>query len=342
MKYLMTISCLLLAVSCTYQKEEVEQISSIDSTLQEKVTSILEEKLKTYDALFGNAIVMEVQTGHVKALVGLEKIDSTYQSAEHLLCAEQPAGTSRIMPFMAMLESGKVHLNDTIDTGNGILPIGTDTIRDRNWKIRGGFGKMTALEGFILNSDVSAVLCLQKAFQNEEEYNQQLHKLPINKPDSIKGVKCEQHDYSFDYGYIYKTIGYYGSSPIQTIAFYNAIANNGKMVQPQIYKDSTITISPQIASKNIIKDIQQVLKCSVTEGLCKKAKADSVAVAGCAGALGFDDETFLLDFCGYFPAENPKYSILVTICKEHIPASGGAMAGGTFKEIVDYMVKESK
>lgn len=332
------VACLLLAVSCTSQKEDVEQVSSIDSILQEEVTYILEEKLKCLDALFGSAIVMEVQTGQIKALVGLEREDSAYQSADYLFCAEHPAGSSRIMPFMAMLESGKVHLNDTVDTGNGILIVGEDTIRDSNWKIRGGYGEIDVKWGFLLHSNVATVLCLQKAFQNEDEYYKQLNNFP--KLDSIKGVQRADDEDVYETDYIYDAIGYRASSPMQTLAFYNTIANNGKMVQPQIYQDSTIVIAPQIASMNTISDIQQVLKLSVTEGLCRKAQADSVSVAGCAGVLKFDNDIYLLDFCGYFPVENPKYSIIVTICKEHLPASGGTMSGGVFKEIADYMVRE--
>ena len=74
--------------------------------------------------------------------------------------------------------------------------------------------------------------------------------------------------------------------------------------------------------------------------MAAEVQADSVSVAGYAGTLNIGDNTFLLDFCGYFPAENPQYSIVVTMCKEGIPASGGTMAGGVFKEIADYMVRE--
>lgn len=333
------VSCLLLAVvSCNSQKEEAK-VSSIDTTLQEKTTFILEERLKSYDAPFGDVIVMEVQTGQIKALVGLERTDSIYQSTDYYFCAEHPAGTSRIMSLMAMLESGKIHLNDTVDTRNGILAVDSDTIRDHNWQTRGGYGEIDVKWGFLLHSDVATVLCLQKAFQNEDEYYKQLHKLPINKPDSVKGLK-RSDDEAKKTNYIYDAIGYHASSPVQTLAFYNAIANNGKMVLPQIYKDSTVVISPQIASEKTINDIQDALRMSVTEGLCRKAQADSISVAGYAGTLNIGDNTFLLDFCGYFPSENPQYCIVVTMCKEGIPASGGVMAGDVFKEIVDYMVRE--
>lgn len=332
------VACLLLAVSCTSQKEDVEQVSSIDSILQKEVTYILEEKLKCWDALFGSAIVMEVQTGQIKAFVGLERNDSIYQSTDYYFCAEHPAGTSRVMSFMAMLESGKIHLNDTVDTGNGILIVGEDTIRDSNWKIRGGYGEIDVKWGFLLHSNVATVLCLQKAFQNEDEYYKQLNKFP--KLDSIKELQRADDEDVYETDYIYDAIGYHASSPVQTLAFYNAIANNGKMVLPQIYKDSTVVISPQIASEKTINDIQGVMRMSVTEGLCRKAQADSVSVAGYAGTLNIGDNTSLLDFCGYFPAENPQYSIVVTMCKEGIPASGGTMAGGVFKEIADYMVRE--
>ncbi|KAB7430321.1 penicillin-binding protein, partial [Bifidobacterium longum] len=124
-------------------------------------------------------------------------------------------------------------------------------------------------------------------------------------------------------------------APIQTLTFYNAIANNGKMVQPQLYKDSTVVINPQIASKSNIDSLRRALAYNITDGLGKPAYSDKVKIAGMQGTAQLEDDSYVVEFCGYFPAENPQYTIIVSINKMGLPASGSLMAGDVFRPIVD-------
>ena len=110
------------------------------------------------------------------------------------------------------------------------------------------------------------------------------------------------------------------------------------MVQPQLYKDSTTVINPQIASQANIDSLKQALEYIVTDGFGQSAKSEKVKVAGESGTAQLEDESYLVEFCGYFPADNPQYSIIVSINKEGLPAAG-FMAGEVFRQIVDYMVK---
>ena len=130
-------------------------------------------------------------------------------------------------------------------------------------------------------------------------------------------------------------------SPIQVLTFYNAIANNGKMVQPQLYKDSVVVINPQIANKANIDSLKLALAYNVTDGLGQPAKSDKTTVAGKQGTIivSTDDGNtmYAVEFCGYFPTGNPKYSIIVSINKTGLPASGGLMAGDVFKQIVELL-----
>ena len=114
------------------------------------------------------------------------------------------------------------------------------------------------------------------------------------------------------------------------------------MVQPQLYKDGTIVINPQIASRANIDSLKLALAYNVTDGLGQPAKSDKTTVAGKQGTIvvSTDDGNtmYAVEFCGYFPTGNPKYSIIVSINKTGLPASGGLMAGDVFRQIVDCMI----
>lgn len=112
------------------------------------------------------------------------------------------------------------------------------------------------------------------------------------------------------------------------------------MIQPQLYKDSVVVINPQIASRASIDSLKKALVFNVTDGLGQPAKSDKVLVAGMQGTSSLstnEDSTkdmYAVEFCGYFPTDNPKYSIIVSINKTGLPASGGLMAGDVFKKII--------
>ena len=126
-------------------------------------------------------------------------------------------------------------------------------------------------------------------------------------------------------------------TPIQILTFYNAIANNGKMIQPQLYKDSITVINPLIASQASIGKLKQALLFNVTDGLGKTVKSNKVSVAGMQGTIVINEEDaeYGVEFCGYFPVDNPKYTMIVSINKRGLPASGGLMAGDVFRQIIE-------
>lgn len=329
------IAAMAVLSACSMKQEKTEQVLTIDSTLQAKVTSILENMLREFDAQSGQVIVMEVPTGQIRALAGLERKDSASYQVTGGFCIPQPTGLFKTISLLAMLESGKLHLSDKVNTGNGVLIIGQDTLYDHNY-YRGGYGKITVLQGFANESDIATALCLQNVFPDEKGYYEQLYKMPVNKPDSIRGLHYEEDIYT-DCNYINAAIGYHKSSLVQTLAFYNAIANNGEMVKPTLHEDSMVVICPRIASKANIDSIKLALQYVVTDGLGKPAKSDSIQVAGKTGTIRNYDNSYIAEFCGYFPADNPQYSMVISIHKDRQPASGGAMAGSIVKEIAEYM-----
>ena len=328
--------CFLL--SCQ-PKQRTEIISTIDSTLQVNATSILEEKLSEINAQSGQVIVMEVQSGQIKALVGLTRKDSTnYQSCENF-SVWQSTGLMHPISLLAALETGKVKLSDKVDTGNGIYQIHGRELKDHNWH-RGGYGELTVQEGLAVGSNIATYKTMEKAFgDNPQTFFDLLANMSYGKPDSINGIASLQPYKITEKNITWNCIGYEQLiSPIQVLTFYNAIANNGKMIQPQLYKDSVVVINPQIASRASIDSLKKALVFNVTDGLGQPAKSDMITVAGQQGTIVVSTDNgntvYSVEFCGYFPANNPKYSIIVSINKTGLPASGGLMAGDVFKKII--------
>ena len=328
--------CFLL--SCQ-PKQRTEIISTIDSTLQVNATSILEEKLSEINAQSGQVIVMEVQSGQIKALVGLTKKDSTnYQSCENF-SVWQSTGLMRPISLLAALETGKVKLSDKVDTGDGIYQVHGRELKDHNWH-RGGYGELTVQEGLAVGSNIATYKTMEKAFgDNPQTFFDLLANMSYGKPDSINGIASLQPYKITEKNITWNCIGYEQLiSPIQVLTFYNAIANNGKMIQPQLYKDSVVVINPQIASRASIDSLKKALVFNITDGLGQPAKSDMITVAGQQGTIVVSTDNgntvYSVEFCGYFPANNPKYSIIVSINKTGLPASGGLMAGDVFKKII--------
>ena len=346
---------LFLLVSCQSRQQVTENISTIDSILQVNVTSLLENKLSELDALSGQAIVMEVQSGQIKALVGLTRKDSTnYQSCENF-SVWQSTGLMHPISLLAALETGKVKLSNKVDTGNGIYQVHGRELKDHNWH-RGGYGELTVQEGLAVSSNIAIYKTMEKAFgNNPQAYFNLLANMSYGKPDSITGianlkpahiVTPKDNNWAKS-DFAWSSIGYNQQiSPIQILTFYNAIANNGKMIQPQLYKDSVVVINPQIASRVSIDSLKKALVFNVTDGLGQPAKSDKVLVAGMQGTSSLstnEDSTkgmYAVEFCGYFPTDNPKYSIIVSINKTGLPASGELMAGDAFRQFVDKIMEK--
>jgi len=225
-------------------------------------------------------------------------------------------------------------------------------LKDHNWH-RGGYGELTVQEGLAASSNIAIYKTMEKAFgNNPQSYFDLLANMSYGKPDSITGIAnlkpahfvAPKDNNWTKTAFVWSSIGYNQHvSPIQILTFYNAIANNGKMIQPQLYKDSVVVINPQIASRASIDSLKKALVFNITDGLCQPAKSDKVVVAGMQGTSSLstnEDSTkdmYAVEFCGYFPTDNPKYSIIVSINKAGLPASGGLMAGDVFKKIVDYI-----
>lgn len=292
MKAAITFIAMLFALSAYSMKQEkTGQVSTIDSTLQAKVASIMGSKIEEFGAQSGLVIVMDIQTGQIKASYG-KGLTTPHRS--ELVCSAS---------LLAALETGKVHLNDTIDTGKGMCIIDGDTLFNHNW-YQGGYGKLTVRQAFAKNSVVGNYKIATKAFDgNMEEYFNKVREIYSMTGDTTSLIVFANHGE-------WATV-----TPMLTLALVNKIAANTG-------NDS----------------LKSALRYAVTDGLGMKANTNKTEVAGASGTTKQEDGSYWAEFCGFFPYDNPQYSIIVGIHKEDIPVSGGAMAGDVFKEIVNYIM----
>lgn len=298
LSFMKTTIILLLSIaifiSCSPIKQKVEQISNIDSALQIKVDSILQNKLSELDATSGQVIIMEIRTGEIKASVGTE-------------LTPQESGLVRTASLLAALETKTIQLSDTVDVGNGILTIGKDTLLDHNW-YKGGYGKITIQQGFGLSSNIANYKTAKHTFKDAQAFAKALAKYGYQVKDT---------------SLVYNPSGYgVFTTPLQNLTFYTAIAQG------------------IIGDKGAVNDIKRALEYTVTDGLARPAMSDEVKIAGATGTIQLPNGEYAVEFCGYFPADNPQYSVIVSINKKDKPASGGLMAGTVFKQIAELMMEE--
>lgn len=244
-------------LACTPTKK-----STIDTALQTKVDSILQNKMSEINAISGQAIVMDM-AGNIKAMVGNGK--------------KQSSSLMRTVSLHKALETGKVHLSDTVDTEEGIAIINGDTIKDHNWH-RGGYGKITLKQGLACESNIAVAKATKMA--------------DIEAVDSLV-------------------------TPLEMLKLFNGIIKNDSL--------------------------RSTFRYCITDGLGRPAASEKVEVAGLSGRNVVSEANperieYAVEFVGYFPADEPKYSIIVSMNKIGYPASGGIMAGSVFSEIVDCMV----
>lgn len=293
-KILILISIIISFASCKIKNNSTNSVSTVDSTLQIKVDSMLQNRLSELNATAGQVIVMEVQTGEIKASAGTE-------------LKPQESGLIRTASLLAVLETKTVQLSDTIDVGNGTLIIGKDTLLDHNW-YRGGYGKITIQQGFGLSSNIANYKTAKHTFKDAQAFAKALTKYGYQVKDT---------------SLIYNPSGYgVFTTPLQNLTFYNAIAQG------------------MIGDKTAVNNIKRALEYTVTDGLARPAMSDEVKIAGATGTIQLPNGEYAVEFCGYFPADNPQYSVIVSINKKDKPASGGLMAGTVFKQIAELMMEE--
>lgn len=360
------VSVILLAIACLLYNRfgstdrslpMTQEGSTISPALQYVADSLLQDKLKEINGLQGQVIIMNVQTGEILAMVGRERdYEGEFQPCKNFAYQQEQGSLVKTASLLVALETGKVTLDDVVDTKDGVWIIDDDrTLRDHNWR-RGGYGLMTLERALEVSSNIGISKTIWNMFKgHEQDYFNKLDSMNYGQPDSIVGIENlsptsyhtpKDSDW-VNKDIIWSSIGYNRKmAAIQMLTFYNAIANNGKMVKPTLQPGIIKVINEQIASRKNIESIQQALEHVVSQGLGKLAGSKRIKVAGKTGTTHVKEyyegdntvSEYNLAFCGYFPADKPKYSMIVSLNKLGLPASGGAMAGEAFHNIVEWMI----
>jgi len=349
----------------------MDVVSSIDVQLQDIAEKALRDTIDGIGAVSGTVVLMEVATGAIRAMVNLDRNPSTgeyYESTNHALRDQvEPGSTFKIASLMAVLDEGKYALTDEFDIHQGVYQISNRIMRDHNAH-RGGYDRLSVEEIIQASSNVGTAQMVMGTFgSNPSKFIEKLYSYRLNDslPIQMKGVakpwiKHPKKDKDLWYAtsLAWISIGYETKiPPIYSLTFFNAIANNGKMVKPlfvhEIRKNGlTVKTFPpevmveQLCKPSTLKDVQQAL-LGVVEGKYATAanlKSDIVKVAGktgtalvSQGVAGYrsGQTTYNVSFAGYFPAENPKYSCIVVLNAPTGIPSGGRMAGAVFKEVAE-------
>ena len=342
-------------------------ITTIDVGMQDICEKALVDKLKELNASVGVVVLMEVATGEVKAIVNMmQGKDGNYYEMRNNAISDmmEPGSTFKTASIMVALEDGKITPDYVVDTGNGQMPMHGRVMKDHNWH-RGGYGKLTVTEILGVSSNVGTSYIIDHFYGSDpQRFVDGLKRMSIDQPlhlqisgegkPNIRGPK--ERKYFSKTALPWMSIGYETQvPPMNIVTFYNAIANNGVMVRPKFVKAAvkdgdivkdypTEIINPKICSDKTLAQIREILQKVVSEGLAKPAGSKQFHVSGktgtaqiSQGAAGYKTgrTNYLVSFCGYFPSEAPKYSMIVSIQKPGLPASGGLMAGSVFSKIAE-------
>lgn len=341
-------------------------VSTIDVGMQDICEKALVDKLKEINASVGVAVLMEVQTGEVRAIVNMMKAgDGNYYEMRNNAISDmlEPGSTFKTASIMVALEDGKITPDTEVDTGNGIMPMYGRQMKDHNWH-RGGYGKIDVTRILEVSSNIGVSYLIDKYYKDDpQKFVDGLKRMSIDQPLHLQisgegkpNIRGPKERYFAKTTLPWMSIGYETQvPPMNILTFYNAIANNGVMVKPKFVKAAvkngevveeypTEIINPKICSDHTLNQIRTILQKVVSEGLAKPAGSKQFPVAGktgtaqiSQGAAGYKSGrvNYLVSFCGYFPADNPKYSCIVSIQKPGLPASGGLMAGSVFGKIAE-------
>ena len=341
-------------------------ISTIDVDMQDICEKALVDKLYELNAMVGVAVLMEVKTGEVKAIVNMSKgNDGKYYEMRNNAISDmmEPGSTFKTASIMVALEDGKVEPDTKVDTGNGVKMMHGRPMKDHNWN-RGGYGVIDVTRILEVSSNVGVSSIIdQYYYDNPQKFVDGLKRLGITEPLHLQiagegkpNIKGPKERYFAKTTLPWMSIGYETQvPPLNILTFYNAIANDGVMVRPKFVKAAvkdgqiiqeypTEVIREKIASESTLEKIRTILEKVVSQGLAKPAGSKQFAVAGktgtaqiSQGAAGYTSggRKYLVSFCGYFPADAPKYSLIVSIQKPGLPASGGLMAGSVFSKIAE-------
>jgi len=339
-------------------------ISTIDLNLQDVAHSALHKQLKARNAHHGCAVLMEVETGEIKAIANLEKNSrGEYWEGRNYAIGEsiEPGSTFKLASVIIALEDGYVDISDTVDVGSGTIRYHDITLEDSGGK---GMGRITVKKAFEASSNVGISKIIYKNYRGKEkQFVDGLYKLRLNqqlgleiKGEGIPEINAPESPKWSGISLPMMSIGYeVRLTPLQLLAFYNAIANGGTMVKPLFVKEiryrgnlvkrfDTEVIESRICSRRTREKVHEMLCGVVESGTAKNLKDPEFSIAGKTGTAQIPDKntayrdksriSYQASFVGYFPADKPRYSCIVVINSPSRDVYyGNLVAGPVFREI---------
>ena len=359
-------------------EDGVDVVTTIDVGMQDLAERALVDELKEINGEMGVAILMEVKTGDVKAIVNMSRgQDGNYyemvNNAISYRC--EPGSVFKVASFLVALDDGVIDTTMTIPTGCGVMEMHGRPMKDHNWR-RGGYGTINVARALEVSSNIGVSYLIDKYYgHNPKKYVEGLYRIGIHEDLKLPLVgyhtpmirmpdtkTTDRAKYWSKTTLPWMSIGYETQiAPINTVAFYNAIANDGKMMQPRFIKKlvkngevirefEPVVLKERIAKPQTIKTMQTILEHVVSQGLGKKAGSKSFKVAGKTGTAQVADQfgsyhsgvtRYWLSFAGFFPADNPRYTCIVCLKKSGLPASGGGMSGVVFHHIAEGVMAQN-
>jgi cell division protein FtsI (penicillin-binding protein 3) len=342
-------------------QEGADIISTIDINMQDLAQSALEKQLITYDAHHGAVILMEVKTGEIRAIANYTKVaKGEYKETFNYAIAgnQDPGSTFKVASYMALLEDEMVDTNSMIGTGNYQIP--GKLIKDSH----GSIGVVTVKRAFEESSNAAIAQMVNTHYRdNQSKFTDHLYDWHLNEkmglqiPGEAQPVIKSPKNKSWNKNMSLPQMAYgyeMNLTPLKMLSFYNAIANNGKYIAPIFVKEirklgnpikqfEARVINDQIASPKTIKKMQAMLEGVFTNGTGKTLASKFYRIAGKTGTAQVADANkgyrakrqYQSSMCGYFPADNPKYALIVVINDPQGAYYAAAVAGPPFREIAD-------
>lgn len=342
-------------------------VTTIDADIQDIAERSLRDKLIETEAESGTAIIMAVKSGEIKGIVNLDRLDEGVYAEGNpnaFSYMNEPGSTFKTVTVMVALDDGVVTPTDSFHVGTGLFQYNKRWVRDHYWRRGQDRGYLTVAEGITISSNIVMSKIALKGYEdNPTKFVEGIDRIGLRKHFQwdvpLKGIEGtssirfpdDKENYWSKTTLPWMSFGYESMiPPIYLLMFYNGIANEGKMIKPfiakQFIEDGKVVkeveaevVNPMMCKETTLQQIQDMLVGVVKEGTGKVVASDYFTIAGKTGtaqiASGGTYGGYYVSFCGYFPAEEPMYTIFVGIRKPKGVPSGGGMAGMVFNNIAE-------
>lgn len=341
-------------------------VTTIDVNIQDIAENALLKMMISNEAVHGTCIVMEVKTGKIKAIANLGKLPNGnyWEDLNYAIRASEPGSTFKLATMIALLEDKHVSLNNLVNLEGGTWKVHRRTVYDSE---RHGLNEVTIKQAFEHSSNVGmAKLACAYYTKKPEQFIAHLKRLRLDQPSGIdllgetRPIIKNPSSRTWSATTLpWMSFGYEVLvSPLQTLMLYNAVANNGKMMQPYLVneirqrgmlveKKEPEVLVESICSQSTLKQIKACLEGVVTGGTGKSLETVDYTIAGKTGTAlvangnrGYADHIYQSSFAGYFPANDPQYSCIVVIKNKPFAKKyyGAMVAGPVFREVADKLM----